>query len=117
MGVPSVVSGSVPLTAIAACWLVVNATETLAYVSNNGSNSVSELSIDSTGALTLVGAYSTGAGTDPADVAISPDGLNLYVVNAKSGSVGVFTINSDGSLTRLASASGTTAAHAGLVVK
>jgi 6-phosphogluconolactonase (cycloisomerase 2 family) len=75
------------------------------------------LSIGPTGELTLIKAYNTGANTDPADLAISPDGLNLYAVDAKSGALDAFTINGDGSLTRITGAAGTTGVHAGLVVQ
>ena len=115
--VPTVITASLPLTSIAACWVVVNAAETYAYVSNNGSNTISQLSISSTGALTLVNSYGTGAGSEPVDLAISPDGLNLYVVNGKSGTLDAFTINSDGGLTKLAGATGPIGAHAGLVIR
>jgi 6-phosphogluconolactonase len=115
--VPTAITSALPLTSTAPCWVVVNAAETYAYVSNNGSNTISQLSIGPTGELTLVKAYNTGANTDPADMAISPDGLNLYLVDAKSGALDAFTINGDGSLTRITGASGTTGVHAGLVVQ
>lgn len=50
----------------------------------------------------ITGSFNTGSG--PASLAASNDGKYLYAVNKGSGTVRIFTINSDGTLTGSGSA-------------
>jgi 6-phosphogluconolactonase len=50
----------------------------------------------------ITGSFNTGSG--PASLAASNDGKYLYAVNKGSGTVSIFTINSDGTLTAASSA-------------
>jgi 6-phosphogluconolactonase (cycloisomerase 2 family) len=102
-GTISVISGSVPTTETAACWVVISRNGQYAYVTNTGSDSVTGYAIDGEGALTLLDADGvTGmSGDTPIDAAISRDGRLLFVLNANSHSISAYVINSDGSLTHL----------------
>jgi 6-phosphogluconolactonase len=78
-----------------------------AYVPNMGSGNVSVYTIDPTkGALTAVAGSPFAAGTSPAGVTIYTEGSSAYtqgpyayVPNMTDGTVSVYTINTDGSLT------------------
>ena len=48
-----VISGAVPDTQKASCWISLNRSATYAYVSNTGSGTLSSYQIDGSGALTL----------------------------------------------------------------
>ncbi len=84
------------------------------YVANSGSNNVTAFSIVATGLVSLItpsGAntnpISTG-GTTPKSMAISPNGSFLYVANSGSHNVTVFQIGTNGLLTLVPPAGGTT---------
>jgi 6-phosphogluconolactonase len=67
--------------------LALNATGTVVYVANKGSNSISTFSVDqNTGALAPIAApFSTG--TAPSSVAVGPGGQFLYVANSGAGTI------------------------------
>jgi len=68
-----------------------------AYVVNRGENSVSAFSIDtSSGNMTKIG--TTAAGDQPWRSSVDPSGKFLYVGD-EGGSIGVFSIGTDGVLT------------------
>jgi 6-phosphogluconolactonase (cycloisomerase 2 family) len=90
---------SVPSGQKATCW-VAGAGKYL-YTSNAGSANVSGYRSNQTGALSLLGATATDAGT--VDATSSPDGRYLYVQAGASGIVDEFTVNQDGSLTSIGS--------------
>jgi 6-phosphogluconolactonase (cycloisomerase 2 family) len=76
---------------------------TYAYVANMGDGTISAYSIDnSSGALTpLCGGSGTAcplAGTSPTSVIIDPNNKLAYVPNMISGTISVFAINDDGTL-------------------
>jgi 6-phosphogluconolactonase (cycloisomerase 2 family) len=85
------------------CWLVLDSATGVAFVSNNGSGTISTYRVDSHGSLALLtGAAVTGlAGIN--DMAIARNGANgyLYALAAGAGTVNGWKINSDGSLTSL----------------
>jgi 6-phosphogluconolactonase len=71
---------------------------TFAYVANSGSNSVSEYSIDSTGALTeLIGSPFTDT-NGPNSIAVTSAGTFLYAVDANH-KVSAYSVGGSGSLT------------------
>jgi 6-phosphogluconolactonase (cycloisomerase 2 family) len=74
------------------------------YVANAGDGTISAYSLkNSTGALTQIGsAIAAAAGTD--GLSCSNDGKYLYTVDTSAGSVSIFTINANGSLTAAGSA-------------
>jgi 6-phosphogluconolactonase len=72
--------------------IVVDPTGAFAYVTNSGSNNVSEYSINATtGVLTSSGLID--AGTTPLSVAVDPTGKFAYVTNFNSNDVSMYTIN------------------------
>jgi 6-phosphogluconolactonase (cycloisomerase 2 family) len=113
---PVLVSGRVPDTQSAACWIAITPNGRYAFVANTGSSSVSSYQIASGGqiALTNATAGSTGAGSAPADAAISPDGRELYVRNGRTFTLSSFSIGPDGSLAARVGASGLPASAVGL---
>jgi DNA-binding beta-propeller fold protein YncE len=71
------------------------------YVANTGSESISQFTADSTtGLLTpkSPATVATGAGTFPNEIALTPDGKNLYVTSQVSQSVVMFDVDPAGSL-------------------
>ena len=87
----------VPTGQAATCW--VTAIRSLFFASNAGSGSVSRYSGGAGGALSLLGATDTDAGT--VDSAASPSGRFLYVQTGGSGIVDEFAVNSSGGLTQI----------------
>jgi 6-phosphogluconolactonase len=108
------VSQSVPNGQGTPCWIAVDPlTGHYAYVSNNGTSSVSSYSIAEDGSLTLLNAT---AGTDGRgnDIAVAANrefaGAKstafLYALSASTGMVNAWTINSDGSLSAVGAFAG-----------
>jgi len=77
-----------------------------AYVCNNGSNTVSQYSVNSsTGLLTPLSPATVSTGTNPCAITISPSGSHAYVVNLSSNTVSQYSRNSStGLLTPLSPA-------------
>jgi 6-phosphogluconolactonase (cycloisomerase 2 family) len=84
----------------ASCWNASNGT--YLFVDNTGSGSISAFSVTSAGSLTNLDgsgvAAVTGAGTLPLDMGISYDGQFEYSFETGIGAIGIYHINSDGSL-------------------
>jgi len=82
-------------------------TGTFAFVTNFGVGEVSAFTRDTTtGVLTSNGKpVSAGAPRGPRGVVASPDGSYLYVANINDDNIYKYSINSDGTLTKLASGS------------
>ncbi len=84
------------------------------YVANSGSNDITAFSIGATGLLSLIAP--SGANTNPnktsvtapKGMAISPNGSFLYVANSSTHNVTVFQIGTNGLLTLVPPAGGTT---------
>jgi 6-phosphogluconolactonase (cycloisomerase 2 family) len=103
-----------------ACWIVVSSDDRFAFVANTlssresvpqdigtGINGVSRYTVGQDGSLSLLGTTNTDAG-DPTDEVVSSDGQFLYVnvptvTGPNDSHVDAFRINSDGSLTPVAS--------------
>ncbi len=117
-GTLTLLSGSVPTTETAACWLVVPNSGRFAYVTNTGSGSVSGYRIETDGRLTLLDADgrtgATGAGSRPIDAAFDVAGRFLYTLNAGNGSISAFAVRADGSLEALPGVAGLPAGAVGL---
>jgi 6-phosphogluconolactonase (cycloisomerase 2 family) len=76
-------------------------------VSNAGTSSISGFAIGKNGTLTPLTGTVVGSnpqGSTNLDIAVSSDGKFLYTLNSASGDVGVFGIESDGSLVNLGTA-------------
>lgn len=104
-GILHVISGSVPTGQKAACWVTTTKNERFAYATNTLSGTITIYRISSSGALTAIGhVTSTPAGIPtglPMNIEVSKDGRYLYTLNGNQGTVSVFQINDDGSLTHL----------------
>jgi 6-phosphogluconolactonase (cycloisomerase 2 family) len=83
--------------------VAVDPSSKFAYVVNRQGNSISAYSIDhTTGALSLIGTAPTGQ--QPWRARVDPSGKFVYVGN-ETGSVSIYSINSDGMLTAAGSSS------------
>jgi 6-phosphogluconolactonase len=102
----TVISGSVPTTETAACWVQITPDGRFAYTTNTGSGSITGYSISTTGALTRLTADGrtgdTGANSMPLDMAYA--GGYLYALTSGDRGIDVFRVNNDGSLTAMAGA-------------
>jgi 6-phosphogluconolactonase (cycloisomerase 2 family) len=99
---------AVPTGQKATCW-VAPAGKFL-FTSNAGSATVSGFRSSRGGALTLLGATATDAGT--VDASATPDGRYLYVQAGAAGIVNEFRVHDDGSLTPIGSVTVANAAGA-----
>jgi 6-phosphogluconolactonase (cycloisomerase 2 family) len=94
----------------AACWAIVTGDGRFAYTANAGSGTLTGYSVAASGALALLNADGltgdNGAGTTPLDIDVSRDSRFVYVLKAGSGTIGAFAIGNDGSLEKLADATG-----------
>ena len=113
--VPEIISASVPTEQSAACWAILNLANTFLYVTDNESQTISIFSVDSTGHLTLDPSFNVTTPADPFDIAMSPDGLNAYVLFVTE--IVPYTINSNGSLTAGTGAPMSSNVASGLVVR
>jgi 6-phosphogluconolactonase (cycloisomerase 2 family) len=78
-GTLSVISGSVPNSQTASCWVVINGK--IAFVSNTGNGTISSYNVNEDGTLTLLNATAanTGPTSAPRDMAISTNRQTLFV--------------------------------------
>jgi 6-phosphogluconolactonase (cycloisomerase 2 family) len=117
-GTLQIVSGSVPTTETAACWVVITPNGDFTYTTNTGSGSVTGYGLDGSGALSLLNADGqtglTGDGSTPIDAIDAGDGQFLYVLNSGDDSISAFKINDDGSLTDLGKVTGLGSSVVGL---
>jgi 6-phosphogluconolactonase (cycloisomerase 2 family) len=99
------VSGSVPDTQTAPCWVAVTNNGRMAFLSNTGTGTISSYSVGADGSLTLLKAVAgfTGASSAPIDMALSANSKYLYVLSAAQGTVSAFQVETNGNLMRLAS--------------
>jgi 6-phosphogluconolactonase len=98
-----VISGSVPNGQVAACWIAGNEHGDV-FTDNPGTSSVSAYK-DRHGSLVLLNGVA-GTGTTPLDLSITRDGRFLYALDPKNGTVDMFQIEHDGSLTSLGTVAG-----------
>lgn len=112
----TLVSGSVPTTETAACWVALSADGRFAYVTNTGSASVSGYRVGTGGSISLLDpdgvTATTGAG--PIDVAVTRGGF-LYTLDSGAHAISGFRIQADGSLVPVPGAGGLPAGATGLV--
>ncbi|HEV2005689.1 MAG TPA: beta-propeller fold lactonase family protein, partial [Candidatus Limnocylindrales bacterium] len=105
------ITGPVPTTETAACWVVVTNNGKYAYASNTGSGSISGFAIANNGSLDLLNSDGvTGVtGGAPTDMSLSSNSKFLY---ARVGAtLHAFRVRNDGSLADL----GSTTVQAGIV--
>ena len=97
----NVISGSVPNGQTDTCWVVVTKDQRFAFTANFGSGTISSYSIAPSGAVALLAgaAASTGATSQPVDLALSADGRFLFLLLRGLGGVASFRIEANGALT------------------
>jgi 6-phosphogluconolactonase len=118
-GALTATSGAIENHQQAACWVAVTPNSRFAYTANTASGTVSEYRIEH-GTISLVGdgaAADTGAGSKPADEAITPSGGLLYVLAGGTGRVEAFRIGPGGSLRHAGSAGSLPAGAVGLALR
>jgi len=101
-GVLSVISGSVPNSQTASCWVVIINNGHLAFVSNTGSGTISSYEVTSNdGTLSLINPIAADGGPNSAlrDMALNNSSHFLYVQAAGGQEVRSFRVEHDGSLT------------------
>ena len=90
----------------ATCWLV--PARGYFYTTNTGSDSITGYSEGASGQLSLLSADGVSAATDggPIDIAATPRGRFIYELNGTGGSLGIYHVAADGSLTQTGSVTG-----------
>ncbi|HMS82708.1 MAG TPA: beta-propeller fold lactonase family protein [Nitrospira sp.] len=117
-GALTVLSGSVPTTQTAACWIVITRNEKFAYASNTGSGNISSYRVGRSGRLVLQEAVATPTGAGPIDMALNRNSRFLYVLNSGSHSIDVFHVNrANGRLTTGTGVSGLPNGANGLIAQ
>jgi 6-phosphogluconolactonase (cycloisomerase 2 family) len=106
------ISSSVPNGEGTSCWVAISGK--YAYIGNNATSNISLYKIGHKGSLTLLAAAAATA-NKPNDIVVAGNGEDdddghgpsfLYVLESGSGSVGVWRINGDGSLTFVSAVGG-----------
>jgi 6-phosphogluconolactonase len=115
-GVLELISGAVPDTETAACWVVITPSGRIAYTTNTGSSSISSYTIKPDGKLTLLQAIAAKT-AGPTDLAMSVDGKILYALSIGAKTIDVFNIDKNGALTKHANVGSLPAGATGLVVR
>jgi 6-phosphogluconolactonase len=112
-------SGALENNQLAACWVAVTPNSRFAYTANTASGTVSAYRIEH-GSISLIGngvAGDTGAGSKPADEAITPSGGLLYVLAGGAGRIEAFRTGPDGSLHHSGSVGSLPASAVGLAAR
>ncbi len=92
-------SGSVVNGQKATCWIAGNGGGNV-YTANAGSSDLSDYSVAPDGEVALrIAVAASAPGTTPIDTSVTPDGRFLYTLNASTGTVGMFRVSPDGTLT------------------
>ncbi len=104
------ITAAAPTHQVAACWVVISKNGKFAYVANAGSASITGFALAPAGNLAILNddgvTGATGSGSNPIDMAISHSDRFLYALSASNGSISVFSIHADGSLTAIDGVSG-----------
>ena len=101
------------------CWVIATRDGRYAYTTNTGTANISSYLVARGGSLSLLSAVaaSTGTGTAPIDMALSNDSHFLYIRDGLKGILEGFQVQSDGSLTPVASVPGIPAGAQGLAAR
>lgn len=113
-GTLTTVSGSVPDTGLAACWLAVTGNDRFAYTDNAHSGTVSSYIVSPDGKLTLLNADAAITGAGNLDMSFSRNSQFLYIFVHSSNSIEGFSVGHDGSLEHVTTVTGIAASADGL---
>ena len=119
-GTLSVISGSVPNSQTASCWVVIPNNGKTAFVSNTGSGTISSYSINAVdGSITLLNAVAadTGMSSAPIDMDLSVNSRLLFVLLGGSQSVASFRVWKNGNLTPIDTIGGLPVGAQGIAAK
>jgi 6-phosphogluconolactonase (cycloisomerase 2 family) len=119
-GTLNVISGSVPNSQTASCWVQITNNGKFAFISNTGSGTISSYRVNpSDGSLTLLNATAadTGMGSAPIDMALSNNSRILFVLLGGSQSVASFRVWKNGDLTPIDTAAGLPVGAQGIAAK
>lgn len=127
------VSNAVPSNRTGSCWVRFSRDGGFAYTGDTGSGTISIYKVEANGALSLAGfANSGGAFSAPLDLDVTPDGKFMYVIipfgliansppilpaPANAGRIQGFRIESDGTLTPVATVGDLPFSMQGIVVR
>lgn len=113
------VSKAIPTEQTAACWLRFTPDGHFAYTGNTASASLSSFAVSRDGELTLLNPVAANLGfrSIPLDLYITRDGRFLYALGSFIGTVRGFRIESDGSLTSVASFPGLPISIQGIIAR
>jgi 6-phosphogluconolactonase len=92
------ISGSVPDSRAAACWVAVTKDGKFAFANNAHDGTVSNFMVSNKGKLSLIESLAATSGNGNTDMALSENSKFLYSLNAADGTIAVFKVKSDGSL-------------------
>jgi 6-phosphogluconolactonase (cycloisomerase 2 family) len=98
------ITQSLPTFGDGNCWNAISPNGKLVYADNSATSSVAGFSIAPNGALTPIGSTIVSTlpnGSINLDMTISGDGKYLFNLLSGAGAIGVYTINSDGTLNQL----------------
>jgi 6-phosphogluconolactonase (cycloisomerase 2 family) len=96
----ALISGPIPDTQAAPCWVAVSHDDRFAYTANAGSASISSYTVDGSGAIALLDARAgeLASGARPLDMALDARGSYLYALDRGNAAVASFSVEHDGSL-------------------
>jgi 6-phosphogluconolactonase (cycloisomerase 2 family) len=114
----AVISGAVPTTQKAPCWLLASHDGRFVYTANAGSGSISGFRVGHNGSLELLDADGrtavTGNGSHPVDMAQSHDGRFFYALANGDGTLHGFRVRENGALDPITVVNGIPASAGGL---
>ncbi len=112
------ISGTVRDTQSDVCWAVITNDQKYAYITNNGSGTISSYTIASDGSISLLNAVAgvTGGpgGFGSRDADLTNDGKYLYAIDVGTLTVTGFQVSSDGSLAKVTTYGGFPTTFAGM---
>lgn len=95
------ISSAVPTEGAANCWLAITPNGKWVYTSNSGSDNISGFNVAQNGTLTPIGSgvvAAIPAGSHNVDIAVSGDSKFVFTQDTAAGTIGVWSVNTDGSL-------------------
>jgi 6-phosphogluconolactonase len=100
-GALSPVTRSLDAQGLASCWVVATADGAFAFVANSATSAIAAVGVGADGSLQLLDAQAgkVAPGAAPIDLDLAAGDHFIYTLEAGSGSIGSFAVNSDGSLT------------------
>lgn len=101
----AVISGSVPNGNIATCWIAGTWFGSI-FTANTGSDNLSGYKVRAANGQVRLREADAATGNKPIDMATTPSGRFLYVLNAGDGSIGAFRVQLDGSISDLGTLTG-----------